>query len=361
MRIAYVAMRLRGKDMVGGAGQKVKTQLRFWQENGHTARLFALVPDYQGPDIYTYRARSGLPGIEELTRIISRTRVLSRLMSDVRKYHPDVIYLRCGVYTFPIHRLFSIAPTIMELNANDIEERRLQGRFSYWFNLLTRGILLSRVAGLVPVTYEIAQMPENLRYRKPSHVIANGADLGRIEPLSAPHNKTPVLTMVGHTGMSWHGVDKLLVLARLYPDLTINIVGYSHGDIADDVPPNVHLWGFLSPDELQPVLAGSDVAFGTLAFHRKNMQEASPLKVREALGFGIPVILGYQDTDIGDLAIDTVLCLPNEEDNVVQNLELIRDFAYRMMGRRVDRDAIASRIDQSHKEEERLLFFEEMV
>lgn len=38
------------------------------------------------------------------------------------------------------------------------------------------------------------------------------------------------------------------------------------------------------------------VCIGTLALHRKNMTEASPLKTREYLAHGFPVIIGYKDT-----------------------------------------------------------------
>jgi hypothetical protein len=103
------------------------------------------------------------------------------------------------------------------------------------------------------------------------------------------------------------------------------------------------------------------VACGTLALHRNNMEEASTLKVREALAFGVPLIIAYRDTDLEGVAADRILRLPNTPNNVSENIEAIKDFAYRMMGKRVERALIANRIDQCAKEQERLAFFVEIA
>jgi hypothetical protein len=161
--------------------------------------------------------------------------------------------------------------------------------------------------------------------------------------------------------MDWHGVDKLIHFAGIYPDVIVNIVGYSQKDVEISVPPNVHLFGFLDQARLKEVLKNTDVACGTLALHRKNMDEACPLKVREALAYGIPVVLGYRDTDLNGLELDTILRIPNTDDNVVSHAERIHTFAYNMVGKRVDRDLIRSRIDQVEKEKERLRFFVDVL
>ena len=62
-----------------------------------------------------------------------------------------------------------------------------------------------------------------------------------------------------------------------------------------------------------------------------------------------------------DLDSECVLKIPNTEDNVLTHAEQIRAFAYKMMGRRLNRDAIANLIDQGPKEETRLAFFDEIV
>jgi glycosyltransferase involved in cell wall biosynthesis len=280
---------------------------------------------------------------------------------DVRKYRPDIIYLRCGAYVFPLHTLFSLAPVVLELNSNDVAQRSLRGPYAYWANILTRGFVLGNVSGLVAVTREIADLPANARFKKPVRVIGNGIDLRQYEPLAPARNTAPVITMVGSSGMVWHGADKLINLAEMCNDLRINIVGYEPADFIRAVPANVTLHGFLNRAAVANVLMGSDVACGSLALHRNDMYEGSTLKVREALAYGIPVMLGYSDVDLADIQNECILELPNTEDNVISHAVEIRSFAHRMMGRRLDREAVASRIDQCPKEETRLDFFDEVT
>ncbi|MGZ6315786.1 MAG: glycosyltransferase [Anaerolineales bacterium] len=361
MRIAYVALQVEPKNIQGGVGEKISSQMGCWLDTGHSARLFALVPNYSAPDIYTYGPRTSLPVLREITRASSRSVSLGRLILDVRKYRPDIIYLRCGAYMFPLHSMFSIAPVVMELNSNDVAQRSLRGPYTYWSNVMTRSLMLRRVSGLVAVTREIAELPANSRFRKPFRVIGNGIDLHRYDPLPAPHNTSPVLTLVGSSGMVWHGVDKLIHLAEMCSDLKINIVGYEGGDLSHPLPANVMLHGFVDRLAIKSVLMKSDVACGSLALHRNGMQEGSTLKVREALAYGLPLILGYRDIDLMNFQNDCILELPNTEENVVSHAAQIRSFAYGMMGRRLPREAVTSLIDQQPKEQARLAFFDEVV
>ena len=156
-------------------------------------------------------------------------------------------------------------------------------------------------------------------------------------------------------------LDKLIEFAKLYSDITVNIVGYGPSDVDGGVPANVKLHGFLNSQQVKEVLSGTDVACGTLAFHRNKMHEASALKVREALTFGIPVLIAFRDTDLNDVQVDTILRIPNTEDNVVSHAEEIRDFAYRMMGKRVDLNVVGPYLDQRKKEQKRLEFFEQVL
>ena len=143
--------------------------------------------------------------------------------------------------------------------------------------------------------------------------------------------------------------------------MDIHIVGYTARDFKDELPFNVHIHGFLDRTGVMDVLAKSDVACGSLALHRNHIQEASPLKVREAAAYGIPLVLAYRDPDLMNLRSECLLQLPNTEDNVLSHVEQIRSFAHQMMGKRIQREAIAGLIDQSHKEDLRLAFFGEVL
>jgi glycosyltransferase involved in cell wall biosynthesis len=358
MRIAYVTIHIAPEIMQGGVGKKIRSHINLWREQGHEVTLFSLTPaeiPFPTEKQFPFEMRGGL-----LRRELSRASAMKRMLAELREYSPDIIYLRFGLYSYPLHRIFEIAPVVLDTNSNDVDEYRKRGFFFYWMNRLTRKVTFGLASGVVSPSYELVDILVPRR-DKPVCVVANGVDFGSAEILPTPQNEHPVLTLVGTPGMSWHGVDKLIAFARKYPDIAVNIVGYSENDVDEIVPPNVKLCGFLNHAQVRAVLTQTDVACGTLAFHRNNMHEASALKVREALAYGIPVLLAFRDTDLHDVEVDTILRIPNTERNVMENAEHIRDFAYAMMGRRVDLNAIAPYVDQRKKEERRLAFFEEVL
>jgi hypothetical protein len=107
--------------------------------------------------------------------------------------------------------------------------------------------------------------------------------------------------------------------------------------LARNLPENLTLHGYLSTRQYQDVLAGADVAISSLALHRVQLEEASPLKSRECLAFGLPLVVAYADTDLDGVDCDFLLKIPNKEDNIQTHAQSISDFAYRMQGRRADR------------------------
>jgi hypothetical protein len=104
--------------------------------------------------------------------------------------------------------------------------------------------------------------------------------------------------------------------------------------------------------EYEPLIAGCTAGIGTLALHRKGMDEACPLKVREYLAYGLPVILGCADADIPKDA-DYALHIPNTENNVAEHLPEIQSFVESWRGRRVPRTQVAH-MDWAAKETSRL-------
>ena len=358
MRIASISLHWpRTRD--SGVGKKLDRQIRAWQAAGHEARLFMHTSRYEPSSDLVPAEVIPYESTGKLCTEFARSRAARDLLAAVRAWRPDVIYLRLAMYVYPVHRLAEIAPLVGEANTNDLIQHEGLGKVYALYNRLTRGLLLRRLDGLVAVSRELAESPAFARYRKPTRVIANGIDLDTFVPLPAPSNRVPRLAFIGSPGYRWHGVDKLVTLARLIPDVHIDIIGYDTLS-AHPLPENLHLHGYLPASEYRKILGNAEAAISTLALHRKGMEEASPLKSRECLAYGLPLVLAYRDTDLHDLDGDFLLQIPNTEDNVQTHAEAIRDFAYRMRGRRVERASIAV-IDQSHKEAERLAFFQELV
>src|SRR5690606_28226927 len=101
--------------------------------------------------------------------------------------------------------------------------------------------------------------------------IGNGYDVARTEPRQPPANERPQLLFVGSPNQPWHGVDKLVLLAELMPECDFHIVVPNY---RRDGPGNVVYHGGLFGEPLVNLYKKIDVAFGTLALHRKRMREA---------------------------------------------------------------------------------------
>jgi len=200
-------------------------------------------------------------------------------------------------------------------------------------------------------------MREFTVFNKPTAVIPNGIVLATKAPLPPPQNDAPNLVFLGTKGQVWHGVDKIVRLAKELPDWTFHVIGPEPADLGTQPSSNIKLYGHLDEPEYLNVLARSDVAIGTLALHRKGMDEACPLKVREYLAAGLPTIIGYDDTDFPE-EVPYILRLPNADDSI--NVRRIESFVHRWKDRRVSRGDI-QHLDVSAKEDSRLRFLESIL
>ncbi len=357
MRIAYVTLHW-PRRKASGIGRKIEEQMAAWRQEGHTVQLFSHRTPVEHPEELVDGLSFEYQPAGKLITEVNRCRAVPGMVHAVKEFAPDVIYLRWSMYVFPSHGLFRVAPVVVEINTDDVSQHEMLGKIYSTYNRLTRGIFLKNAAGLVFTSSELQACNSFAPYNRPDVVIANGIDLSQNPESPAPDNARPRIGFIGTPDLSWQGVDKIVRLAELCPDLDIDVIGFDGLEDGSRKPDNLYFHGYLEKDEARAVLSKDDVGLGTLALHRKGMDEASSLKTREYLAYGIPVIIPYIDTDLADLKIDTILCIPNTEDTVDQNWQAIHDFAFRMRGRRVDRELISQRIDSHIKEKVRLQFFD---
>ena len=351
MRIAYL---VHGVDGAGsGVRSKVLSQAATWSALARDVRIGIFVRCEAGaeahwvgqPHVVKVRSsRGGIPG-----RLLQR----ELLSLEVANWRPDLIYMRQSTVSPSTVGLALTVPTIVELNTLDLAELRMSSWLRYLYAIATRGLVLRAARGIVVVADEIGRHETVRRLGRPTVTIPNSIDLDSSDPLPAPANAEPRLVFLGAPGLPWHGLDKIREMARRFPSWTFDIVGPGPDDL-NDAPPNVNLHGLLESDAYLPIMAQADVAIGSLALHRKNMQEASPLKVAEYLAHGIPTIIGYTD---GRFPPDApfLLRIPNAEDNVEASFDTIEAFVNRWRGRRIDRASIPG-IDSRQVEQRRLDF-----
>lgn len=166
--------------------------------------------------------------------------------------------------------------------------------------------ILAKVLGGICVSEEIKRYEQGRYHKLKAVTIANGAD-STVETglVAAPLVEELVVTMLIGSEAIWHGYERLLagLLAQTPTKrrIRIQLVGIDRPSKFSWPASNGHVveWlGRKSKRDIQSILEGSHIAAGTLALYRKAMHEASPLKVRECLMMGLPMILGYFDTDV---------------------------------------------------------------
>ncbi|HEY1107864.1 MAG TPA: hypothetical protein VGE76_04505, partial [Opitutaceae bacterium] len=322
----------------------------------HTVRYFALAPSIAlwpgfAPAEAEFLARGNL---------LQRASRSHALAARVRAWGPDAIYFRYAYHSAGYPELFRDIPAIAEINSDDLREYPLTlSRAKVLYHRLTRARVLAACRGFVPVTHEIgARFAE---FAKPILVIGNGIALADFAsaPLP-PEDALPRLIFVGTAGAPWHGLERIAELARLFPDMAVEVVGYTRADwvqiapSAGNPPPTLTFHGPLGRTQYAALLSRATAAIGSMALFKNSMDEACPLKVREYLACGLPVLAAYTDTDIPESA-DYFLRLPNDAASLTPHRERIAAWLGQWRARRVPRSAIAH-LDVTVKEKARLDF-----
>lgn len=357
MRIAYISLHW-PRPVSSSVGKKINTQINVWRQLGHSVEFFSHLHSPEKDEQLVDGQRFFYQNDKNIfSRELGRISAAKKLFESVRAFRPDVIYLRWGMYVHPMKMVFSIAPTVVEINTNDYEEHKLLGLTEDLYNRLTRSLFLGNAAGHIYTSNEMAAEPVFSKFSKPFVVVANGISLQTTPFYPAPSNHIPRLIFIGTPGMAWHGVDKLINFANKYSDTHIDIVGYDQADNSAESPTNVTFHGYLQGESYEKLLASADAAIGTLSLHLKGMEEASPFKIRDCAARGIPCILPYKDTDLSDLNYPEILNIPNTVDNILSHGDDIHDFVKNMRGHRLDRKLTKNRIDIFRKEKRRVDFF----
>ncbi|MDH0089862.1 glycosyltransferase [Achromobacter mucicolens] len=347
MKIAYVTFER--PEPRKGSGRKIYEQARIWRTYGHEVRHFVLAPP--GGDTcaehsdYIFGLAIGKP-------MVSAVWYRRQLREHLARWNPDLVYAREMIWWPGAATALSGAPLVLEFNSLALSEYRTNSRLKYLLHRATRHLLPNISSGLISVSREIdAELPFA---GIPRAVISNGYNLDAVTPRPAPSNARAQIIFVGSAGQYWNGEDKIARLAHAMPDCDFHVVqaGFQPPKL-----PNLIAHGAVYGEALARLYQDMDIGLGTLALHRKQMQEASPLKTREYLAYGMPVIGGYEDTDLD--GAECYLRIDNTEDNVDADISRIRLFIQHWKGRTLDRAEIEDKISSRAKELARLSFFEQ--
>ena len=335
---------------------KIKSQVKMWRSLGVNAYLIILsrsspserskLIQLDGTILVEFSGRGG-----KLFQKVRKGLSLRRLRKMVSGVRPDLIYFRETSWSPSLVSVLRSAPVnIFEINSGGSERWTRQrgglGRFA--LGVLSCNWLRRKAHAFICVTSEIAS--ECSHFNKPIEVVTNGFDVSGLNRTEPPRNRRPQLIFVGSGDQAWQGTDKLAALAKAFPAFDFHLVGSSVQSSK-----NLFSYGLLSQNELSQMYPQMDIGIGTLALHRKGLQEACPLKVREYLAHGLPVIGAYTDPDCSGSPF--FLELPNTEEFLSSDLEAIQSFVEAWKGRRVNRTEVLDTIGIAQKESQRVGFF----
>lgn len=137
-------------------------------------------------------------------------------------------------------------------------------------------------------------------------LVRHGVDYAHFQRALSPQTKVPAeiaglpRPVIGFFGLiaDWVDTDLMAKVAKRYPQGSLVVLGKATTDVSNLDLPNVYLLGRKPYADLPAYCKGFDVALNPFRISRLTVN-ANPLKVREYLAAGLPVV----STDIPEVAV----------------------------------------------------------
>jgi hypothetical protein len=274
--------------------------------------------------------------------LIAKRLLFNRRCIIYYRYYPQYIILNLILFLLRNDNYIFV-----EINTKNKDEFKIINKLLYFLNQLSEKMVYKSACTVLPVTPELGDYVHSIEPKCHIKVLGNGYDAPIAELDNINFKLESDLTelikketgkrkfiFVYSEGHVWQGLDKVIEVINHLEDSCLFIVGKNDRLDNMGISPelinsdNIHFLGTRDLTELRFLYDHCDFAFGTFALERKNMKEAVPLKVREYLYFGIPVIIGYHDFQVEGL--DFV--------HRYHDLDSLRDFVSRPFDRQCIKD-----------------------
>jgi hypothetical protein len=286
----------------------------------------------------------------------SKEKQLKKLVEKVLQSDTEIVYVRRELWHPSYCSLMRGRATIAEINTLERSEFKLTMSLARrMYAAVTARFWRIYPAGFISVTHELAAaaVPRN----KPKAVISNGIAGPRRRNNSVPEGPHLFFSCTG--SFAWHGIDKFVTMARMFPDWQFSFAGELPRELHRALPSNFKHHGQLSAEEADRLLESANIGVGTLALHRKAMNEACPLKLRSYLAFGLPSIIAYRDTDFtGNFPF--IGQISNTEHNITAEKGKISRFVLENYASQVPWEEVQF-ASEAEKARLRLRFFEQIL
>jgi len=345
-------------DQSSGVIKKIISQVEAWKKLGHRVHLLCItVPpiakEFNKKDIDIYsinlpRKLSNHPFGFYLSKLL----LIHKVRRTCEEIDPDIIYYRKAIWYPGLARLFKNFIVVYEINTKIDDEIELLPFYKKIIFKMSADYSMNAATAFISVTNEISLSLK--KYNKKQIVVANGYDVRNLPDLLHRKSNKPVCIMVVSPGFKWHGCEKIPYLAKCLPEYEFRIVGIKDTSEIS----NLYYLGYLNNTDLIKQYSESDIGIGTLSLYEKSMEEACPLKVCEYIAYGLPVIIGYNDINLGKQ--DFVLNIENYPNNIKDNVDNIDTFINNWHGKRIPNKSKIL-IDLHEKEQSRIKYFEKLI
>lgn len=155
---------------------------------------------------------------------------------------------------------------------------------------------------VIGVSNEISKYYANMG-NADNYVLSNGFDVDSVGVIEQEikYNSTIKFCLISGSPNYWNGSDRYIEAFKKYSGnekIELHLIGVFNPKYVNDLPTHIINHGMLSKENLDMLLPQMHVGLGSVALHRVALKEGNVLKVREYLSRGLPVIIGYQDTDL---------------------------------------------------------------
>lgn len=246
-------------------------------------------------------------------------KVISCWIDKIRKEVPDAfIYLRypgASLFAFRMLKKLKNKGVDFGIEMNGKEEAFLEKELKdnpndFFAQIRLRSEkkyapkMMKLTSLIVGVSHEISQYYSQKNSK--SYVLSNGFDVSSVVGITQQISLDEPIKMVLISGSPnyWNGSDRYIQAFKAYSgqsSVELHLVGSFNANYLHDLPENIICHGILTKQELDQLLPQMHLGLGSCGMHRVDLNEGNVLKVREYVSRGLPICIGYQDTDLTKL------------------------------------------------------------
>lgn len=338
-----------------GVTLKISTQVEEWKALGHDVEVYCQIPNVGDSLLSANQYAIGSSYIK------NRLTVNHSLVSDMKRFSPDVVYFRYDTFSASLREIFQSFSVVTEINTNDLheywglfkKEKSVKSLMRFMAYFAFRDRVFKNVIGIVGVTQELVLNKNIAKYRKPTLAVSNSIDVNQYPRLKDEKANSNGIFFIGTPNQPWHGVDLIEELAGKLKQYHFHVVGLEGNSTS-----NLSYHGYLGRKDYQAILRTCCICIGSLAMYRNEMYESNSLKVREYIAAGFPVLLGCPDSAFISLELPNWMkVIDTREELNVKDIEQFIESNRNIVVPEADKQPISS----EYNERKRLMFIHDTL